>query len=64
MSERIKGQLLRSKPYKISGNRYDSGLKVSVSELSGLKVGDLVFQEKLENGIIILIPENLYKENE
>jgi hypothetical protein len=60
MMKRVKGQLLRSKAYKITGNGKNA-MKVSVSELSDLIPGDYVYQEKLNNGIILLIPEDIYE---
>jgi hypothetical protein len=56
---KIKGQLLKPEPYTITG-KGTKGMKVSINELSELKTGDKVYQEKLPNGIIILIPEDIY----
>jgi hypothetical protein len=58
---RIKGQLLDKKPYNILKN--GGSLLLTINPLSGLNPGDKIYQEILPNGIILLIPENLY-ENE
>jgi hypothetical protein len=58
----MKGQLLRAIPYVISGKN-TKGMKVSINELSGLKSGDRVYQKKLDNGAILIIPEKIYEES-
>ena len=60
---KIKGMLLRKKPFKIGMNGLHS-LKVTISELADLKQGDKVYQEKLEDGTILLIPEKVYLRGE
>jgi hypothetical protein len=59
--KRPKGMLLRKIPYNISKNgKY--GLKISINELSGLEAGQKVYQERMDNGIVLLIPESIYNE--
>lgn len=56
----MRGQLLKASPYTVSGDG-TKGMKVAINELSGLKAGDKVYQEKMPNGVILLIPENVYR---
>lgn len=59
--KRSKGMLLRKTPYNVSKNgKY--GLKISINELSGLEAGQKVYQERMDNGIVLLIPESIYNE--
>ena len=58
----MKGLLLNDLPYKITknGSKNSRGIKVVIGVRSGLKVGDKVYQLKLDNGVIMLIPEKVY----
>jgi hypothetical protein len=60
---RIRGMLLKKRPYKIRGVR--TSMIVALSDLTNLEPGDKVYQERLDNGMILLIPEQIYtQENE
>jgi hypothetical protein len=59
--KRPKGMLVRKEPYSVSING-ERGIKIVINNLSGWKIGDKIYQEKLDNGIMILIPENIYLE--
>lgn len=57
-----KGILLRKKPYTISldGIR---GMKVHINEISGFEVGDKVYQIRRDDGILMLVPEDIYNDS-
>ena len=54
-------QLLRKKPYLVQES--GQGLRISISDLSGIKKGDKYYQVKRDDGTIELIPEDLYLKN-
>ena len=61
----IKGRLLRKKPYRV---RYETGKNkrgtiIVINESAGLNHGDLIYEEILDNGIILIIPKKIYEEN-
>lgn len=53
------GILLRKKPYLISKDG-DTGMKVHINDMSDLDIGDKVYQVRRDDGIIMLIPEEIY----
>lgn len=57
-TKRIHGQSVSSRSYKIIRNN-NFGYLVSIPKLSGLKPGDKVFVEKMDNGVILLVPEKI-----
>ncbi len=65
---RIKGTPIRSKknkpeenkPTKVHYNGISGSVRICIAADGGLKSGDLVYQEKLDNGIILIIPESVY----
>lgn len=59
---RIKGRLLKNAPYIIGVD--GQGMKVHIGALSTLKIGDRVYEEELDNGIILIIPEAIYKQED
>jgi hypothetical protein len=59
---RVKGRLLKRSPYIVSKNG-EFGLKVSINELAGFNPGDKVYQEQMDDGTILLIPEKIYLED-
>lgn len=54
-----KGILLRKKPYTISQDGV-RGMKVHINEISGFEVGDKVYQIRRDDGILMLVPEDIY----
>lgn len=61
----MKGQLLRIAPYTVTQNGVNTvSVKIVLSPLTCLRPGNLVYQEKLEDGTILLIPEKIYLERE
>ena len=57
---RIKGRLLRDKPSKVSQNGKSESVRVTMPVESGLNPWTYVYQKPLDNGIIMIIPENVY----
>jgi hypothetical protein len=53
-----RGMLLKKRPYKIRGER--TSMIVALNDLTNLEPGDKVYQERLDNGMILLIPEQIY----
>jgi hypothetical protein len=53
-----KKRLLRCNPYKIVKNG-PSGIKVILCKETRLKVGDMVYQYRRDDGIIELVPESV-----
>jgi hypothetical protein len=57
-----RGILLRKKPYVISQDGI-RGKKVHINEMSGFEIGDKVFQIRRDDGILMLVPEDIYNES-
>ena len=62
---RIKGEPIKFKngktsPSKVHYNGKSGSVRICISKAGGLKAEDFVYQEKLENGIILIIPEDVY----
>lgn len=60
---KIKGQLLRRKPYSVNRNG-DNGVKIVLAELIGLNPGQRFFQYLQSDGCILLVPEELHEDLE
>jgi hypothetical protein len=62
MAEKNKGILLRKKPYKIltSNSTKYAACRVSLNALCGFSPGDVVYQVRLPNGTIQLVPESVF----
>lgn len=64
--KRIKGKPISfkdgiNKPTKVHYNGRSGSVRICIPASGGLKAGDLVYQEKLANGSILIIPESVYK---
>lgn len=60
---RPKGKLLRKKPYQITKHGKCS-MSITISDMADVEKGDLFYQEQMENGIILLIPEKIIREEQ
>ena len=67
--ERIKGKPLKKrigsgniagKPSKVHYNGKSGSVRICISAEGGLKARDLIYIETLPNGMILIIPEDLY----
>ena len=62
--KRIRGRLLRKKPYKIGPNGKSKSIKTVLHEMCNLKTGDFVYQEiDDKTGIILLIPKDIFEKD-
>lgn len=51
----MKRQLVRKKPYKITGDEIN-GLKVQIHALTDLRKGDYVHEYKNDDGSVLIVP--------
>jgi hypothetical protein len=60
-NNRPRGALVNIHPFRVSRTgKLGKYPKVTLSLLTNIKSGDLVYQEIMENGIVLIIPEKLY----
>jgi hypothetical protein len=66
MGVKNKGVLLRKTPYKVlsSNNTKYPSSRISLNPLTGFKAGDMVYEVKLPNGCILLVPEDQFNEED
>ena len=62
---KYKGELVNPKPYKVgSRTNANNNLTITLNFNTGVKLGDKLYQKRLDNGCILLIPEKLFNELE
>jgi len=66
---RIKGEPIKFKngktsPSKVHYNGKSGSVRICIAAAGGLKAGEWVKQETLDNGIILIIPESIWSQEE
>jgi len=67
--KRIKGEPIKFKngkisPSKVHYNGKSGSVRICIAKDGGLKEGEFVYQERLDNGIILIVPESIWKQGE
>ncbi len=60
ISKRIGSGNIAGKPSKVHYNGKSGSVRICISAAGGLLAGDWVYLEKLDDGVILIIPESVY----